>query len=175
MQTQRAAGRYRRMFERAGLVLLHAKALHHRSRAAIGRHGEGNDLVEATLLEAEAQRRSRALGRESLAPVRLRKAPAHLDARRARQLGARRLQADEADELAGGAYFRRPKTPAPLGDLGLDATGQRVARRAIEPVRKELHDARVGIQLGERPAVRCPPLAQPQAIGLENEPETVGS
>src|SRR5205823_1519052 len=115
MQTQRAAGRNRRVFERAGLVLLHAKALHHRSRAAIGRHGEGNDLVEAKLLEAEAQGRSRAFGGESLAPVRLRKAPAHLDARRARQLGDRRLQADEADELAGVANLSRPKAPAALG------------------------------------------------------------
>src|SRR5947209_20092787 len=101
MQTQRAARRNVRMLERAGLVFLHAKALHHRSRAPVARHSESNDRVEAELLEAEPQGGARAFGRESLAPVSPREAPADFHARRTGNLW-RRLQPDEADELAGG-------------------------------------------------------------------------
>src|SRR5438270_7661375 len=105
MQAQRAARRNVRMLERAGLVFLHAEALHHRSRAPVARDREGHDLDEAELLEAETQRGARAFGGESLAPVGPREPPADFDTGSTRNLRRRRLQADEADELAGGAQL----------------------------------------------------------------------
>src|SRR3982751_6429442 len=100
MQARRAARRNIRMLERAGLVFLHAEALHYRSRAPVARHGEGNDRVEAELVEAEAQCGACTFGCEPLAPVGPRESPADFHTGRARNLGWRRLQADEADELS---------------------------------------------------------------------------
>src|SRR5436853_4436313 len=99
MRTQRAARRNIRMLECAGLVFLHAEALHYRSRAPVARHGEGNDRGEAELLEAKPQRRACAFRGEPLAPVGPREPPADFYAGRRRNLRWRRLQADEADEL----------------------------------------------------------------------------
>src|SRR5437870_13487508 len=111
MQPQRAARRHARVLERARLVFLHADALHHRARAAIAWHCEGNDLVQSELLVAKPERRARAFGGETFAPMGLRQPPADFHARRTGKLRDRRLQADEADEFAGVPYLRRPKTP----------------------------------------------------------------
>ena len=45
---------------------------------------------------------------------------------------------------------------------------ERVALRAREQRREMLHDARVGVQRGERLAVLGPPLAQQQALGAQD-------
>src|SRR4051812_29144225 len=112
MRAQRAAGGNARVLEGAGLVFLHAKALHHRARAAIGRHGEGDDLVQTELFESKLQRAARAFGGEAFAPMRLCQPPADLDTRRTRQLRDRRLQADETDELTACTDLCRPQSPA---------------------------------------------------------------
>ena len=105
----------------------HAEALHHGTRAVIGEGGEGHDLVEAELVEADMDRPARRLRGETLAPVGGGESPADLDAGREGQLGGGLVQADEADELAGASQLDRPETPAALRDQGRAAIGHRIA------------------------------------------------
>src|SRR5207302_11496250 len=90
----------------------------------------------------------------------------------------RRLQADEADELAGEAQLGCPKAPPTLGDLGLDALRERVARFAVQARREKLHHLRIRVHLRKRREIRVAPLPQPQTLGIELQnlqPETLGS
>src|SRR6266446_5377422 len=100
MLAERTTLRNARMLECRGLVLAHAKALHHCARAPIDEGGEGNDLVEAQVAEAHAQRAFRAFGGQASPPKGVREAPADLDAGRERQRRRWDLEPDVADELA---------------------------------------------------------------------------
>ena len=127
MRLQRVAERHARMVEGTGAVFLHAEPLHHRAGTAIGERGERDDLVEPDAFEAEAQRGACTFARQALAPIVMRQAPADLDMRR--QPGRRRLQTDEADEVARGAQRRRPQPPA--GPPRPDGLGCALGRAAL--------------------------------------------
>src|SRR5205085_8138454 len=75
----------------------HAEFLHHVPRGRVLRYGDGDDALEARLLEAVAQARGGRLGRIALPPELFGEAVA--DFRLARIF--QRLQAAPADHLAG--------------------------------------------------------------------------
>ena len=57
----------------------HAALLHHAARGAVGRKGDGDDLLQAQLLEPELDGCARRLGRVAVAQVRAEEAVADLD------------------------------------------------------------------------------------------------
>src|SRR5215475_116098 len=98
-------------------VAQHAEPLHHRARAAILRHGEGDHLGQVERLERKSQALEAGLGREALAPAAPLEAPADLDARRERGLERWGTQSHETDESRTGTQLRRPESPSLAGDF----------------------------------------------------------
>src|SRR5262245_7089884 len=124
---QRMARREARVVEVAGGVALQADPLHHRARAPVPRHREGDDLVEPESLEAEGERRARGLGGVAPSPVLAREAPADLDRGCEGSLEVDVREADEAREGDGTGGLEREEPEAEALEVRLDAVGERIA------------------------------------------------
>src|SRR5919198_5860303 len=102
------------MVEVVGRVVRHPDALHDSLRPHVADCREGDDLVEAEIVEAECEGCASAFGRISLAPMVAREPPADLHRRGEADLKPRLCETDEADEGCALDDFDRPQSPAPL-------------------------------------------------------------
>jgi len=99
---------------------------HDAPRAGIGRHREGDDLLELQDVECMAHHGLRALGGQSPAPLRCIEPPAYFDGGHERRLKARNREPDEADEFARRAQFGRPPTKTMADKMRFDGVGQAI-------------------------------------------------
>lgn len=88
---------------------------------------------------------------------------ANFRARRERQIGWS-VQPDKHNEGAARLELNRPQPPTTFTDQPLKAIRHRIAFFPNEWRWKELHDTRVGVELGERGAIRRTPLAQKEPL-----------
>lgn len=139
--------------------LLHAEALHYRARPAVTDRRKGDYFFQPEQMEADAKGLFRCLGSEPFSPMRKRKTPADLDARRKRKLRRRRMQADKSDELEGGLALNGPEAPPLLFNERLATISHGVALFARERRGKKLHDPRICIHCSKGLAISAPPLA----------------
>jgi hypothetical protein len=93
------------------------------------------------------------------APVRRGEPPTDLDARGEVSRELRPKQSDVTYERRLARYLDGPEAEAGLGEVRARAFDQGVAGRSVEHGGHELHDLRVGVQGGERPAVGFAPRA----------------
>ena len=90
-----------------------------RRDGALAARSEGDDTLDAEIVESDAEQRSRTLGGKAPAPHIAGEAPADLDVRRGRQEIRRRPHADQPDEPPGHLLLRGEESHA-VGLLGLD-------------------------------------------------------
>jgi hypothetical protein len=145
-------------------IARHPEFFHHAPRAPVLRHGERDDLLEPGLLEAEFQRRHRALGRVAQAPMIEGQPVSQLNAGREGSLEARHRETDEADERSDARNFDRPEAESVLREVLPDLRRERIALRAIQRRRQELHDAGVRVEGREGLEVGVAPLPQHELL-----------
>ena len=113
-----------------------------------------------------------AFGSEAIAPVGVGETPADfydwVGVGREGRLKCGDVEADEPDEGAGGAKFGGPDAVVMVGEVGLDAGDEVVGFCEGERVGKVLHDAGVGVHLGEGDAVGGTPRAELETGCLES-------
>src|SRR4051794_36399399 len=112
MATERVADRNARVVEVVGGIARHPEALHHAHRAGVPRRGERDDLLEAQLLEAEAERGPRAFRGVAEAPGVTRQPPADLDRGSEWGIECDLGEPGEPDERGVRSPLHRPQTPA---------------------------------------------------------------
>lgn len=150
----------------SGGVVAEADFFHDSARFQVVGDGDGDDLFQSELLEAVLKCGAGGFGGITLAPVFGGQAPADFDARGEVGLEAGDTQADESDELWSAPDFDGPEAETPFPEMGADAGGHFVALFARQEVGEELHDARIGIEGGERFEIVVGPFAEEEAWGL---------
>lgn len=160
MRAKRVAVCRKRMLEVVGRVVTHAETLHDPPRTFVADRREGNDFVEAQLIEGEGDGCASAFGRIAASPVLACEAPADLDGGREVGVEARLCKANEADELSALDELRSPQPPSALRDQHSLALGDRIAVLAREQGREMAHHLRIGVQRCERLEIGVAPLPE---------------
>src|SRR4029077_13651374 len=96
----------------------------------------------------------------ALAPIVVSEPPANLDAGSEMGLECRDPQPDVADRLANSLCLDYPQSESVAFEVITNPRHHRLALGSIQELRQELHDARVGIERGERRQVGAPPGAK---------------
>lgn len=141
-------------------IARHSEALHHRARAEVGWHRERDNLRESVLVEADSTRLARGLAREAAPPSRAREAPGDLDRGREMRVEADAMQPHESDEGLTAFDFHGPGPEAVLGEVGVDAVCEAVARGAVEHSAQMHHHLRIGVQAREGFTISVPKRAE---------------